>query len=50
MKLLLKNARVVDPSAGIDGAYDVLIADGRIARVDKRIAPAGSVIGVNSPP
>ncbi len=42
MKLLLKNARVVDPKAGIDGAYDVLVEDGRIARVEKRIASAGA--------
>jgi dihydroorotase len=38
--LLLKNARVVDPSAGIDGAYDVLVEEGRIARVATRIAPS----------
>ena len=37
MSLLLKNARVVDPSAGIDGAYDVLVEEGRIARIAKRI-------------
>ena len=37
MNLLLKNARVVDPSAGIDGSRDVLVEDGRIARVAARI-------------
>ena len=37
MKLLLKNARVVDPAAGVDGAYDVLVEDGRIARLASRI-------------
>jgi dihydroorotase len=42
VKLLLRNARVVDPSAGIDGAFDVLIEDGRIARVEERLAPAGA--------
>jgi len=42
VNLLLKNARVVDPSAGIDGAYDVLVDEGRIARVAKRIAPGGA--------
>jgi dihydroorotase len=42
VKLLLQNARVVDPSAEIDGAYDVLVEDGRIARVEKRIASAGA--------
>jgi dihydroorotase len=33
MKLLLKNARVVDPVNGVDGVRDVLVADGVIARV-----------------
>ena len=42
MKLLLKNARVVDPRSGIDGAYDVLIVDGRIARVAARIPQDGA--------
>ena len=42
MKLLLKNARVVDPSAGIDGAHDVLVEDGRIARVAKRVEADGA--------
>jgi dihydroorotase len=37
VKLLLKNARVVDPAAGVDGAYDVLVEDGRIARLASRI-------------
>jgi len=33
MKRLLKGGRVVDPAAGIDGEYDVLIDGDRIARV-----------------
>ena len=40
MKRLLKGGRVVDPANGIDGAYDVLIEDGRIARVERE--PAGA--------
>jgi dihydroorotase len=32
---LLKGARVVDPANGRDGEFDVLIEDGRIARVGK---------------
>jgi len=40
VKLLLKNARVVDPRASIDGAFDLLIEDGRIAKVARNIAPA----------
>ena len=33
MKKLLKGGRVVDPRNGIDGTYDVLIDNDRIARV-----------------
>jgi dihydroorotase len=45
VKLLLKNARVVDPSAGIDGAQDLLVEDGRIAALGKRLAdPAATVL------
>ncbi len=42
MKLLLKNARVVDPSAGIDGKNDVLIEEGLIVRVAARIEDASA--------
>jgi dihydroorotase len=42
VKLLLKNARVVDPSAGIDGGHDLLVEDGRIARVAKRVEADGA--------
>ena len=43
-KQLLKGGRVVDPAAGRDGAFDVLIEDGRIARVDKSIAADGAAV------
>jgi dihydroorotase len=36
---LLKGGRVVDPANGRDGAFDVLIEEGRIARVAKDLAP-----------
>src|SRR5207342_3865811 len=40
----LKGGRVVDPANGIDGAYDVLIEDGRIARVERNLpVPEGDV-------
>ena len=38
MKLLLKNGQVVDPANGRHGAFDVLIDDGRIARVEPNLA------------
>ena len=37
MKLLLRGGRVVDPASGVDGALDVLIEEGRIARVERSI-------------
>jgi dihydroorotase len=44
MKLLLKNGRLVDPANGRDGAFDVLIEDGRIARVDRNLPVEGAEI------
>jgi dihydroorotase len=37
MKMILKGGRVVDPANGRDGEFDVLIADGAIARVGKNL-------------
>jgi dihydroorotase len=37
MNLLIKNGRVIDPSQELDATLDVLIEDGTIARLDKRI-------------
>lgn len=37
MKLLIKNGRVVDPSQKLDEICDVLVADGKIAKVAKNI-------------
>lgn len=37
MKILIKNGRVIDPAAGRDGIFDVLIADGIIQKVDRDI-------------
>ena len=41
MKVLLKGGRVIDPAAGRDGEFDVLIDDGRIALVDKDLPSNG---------
>ena len=41
MKVLLKGGRVIDPAAGRDGEFDVLIDDGRIALVDKDLPGDG---------
>ncbi len=37
MNLLITNARVIDPSQELDGKLDILIENGQIARLDKRI-------------
>ena len=51
MKRLLKGARVVDPATGLDGPYDVLIEDGRIAKVGRdlpaSLADGGVVVPLN---
>jgi len=54
MNRLLKGGRLVDPASGRDGMFDVLIEDGRIARVGRGLAsdaatdvveiPAGFVV------
>lgn len=36
-RLLVVDALVVDPSQGLSGRYDVLVEDGRIAAIDRRI-------------
>jgi len=42
MRLLLKNGRVVDPANGRNGAFDVLIENGRIARVEPNLPAEGA--------
>jgi dihydroorotase len=43
-KLLLKNGRVVDPANGRDGAFDVLIEDGKIGRVGRNLLVEGAEV------
>jgi dihydroorotase len=38
--ILIKGGRVIDPAAGVDGAFDVAVKDGRIAAVAADILPA----------
>jgi dihydroorotase len=42
MKLLLRGGRVVDPGAARDGEFDVLVEDGRIARIGKSLPVDGA--------
>ena len=44
MKKLLKGGRVVDPANGIDGAFDIRIADGVIARVGRDLPVEGATV------
>jgi dihydroorotase len=44
MKKLLRGGRVVDPANAIDGIYDVLIADGRIAKVGRDLPVDGAEV------
>lgn len=44
MALILKNAHVVDPSVELDGVCDVLIEDGKIARVAEGIEVEGAEV------
>jgi len=42
MKLLLKGGRVVDPASQRDGEFDLLIEDGRVARIGKGLPADGA--------
>ena len=42
MTTLFKGGRIVDPARGLDGAFDLLIADGVVARVDKDLPADGA--------
>ena len=44
MALLLKNAHIVDPAAGIDGVADVLVEGERIANVGENLDAAGAEV------
>ena len=48
LKTLLKNVHVVDPVAGRNGKFDILVENGRIARVGRDL-PAGSAQVVELP-
>src|SRR5258706_5150839 len=42
-KLLIHGGRVIDPSQGLDGGFDLLIEDGAVAKIDGAIkTPKGA--------
>lgn len=42
MKRLIKNGRVVDPSSGLDETLDILLEDGKVAKIAKKIDLKGT--------
>jgi dihydroorotase len=40
--LLIKNARIIDPSTGVDETGDILIAEGKISKTGKNISATGA--------
>lgn len=44
MKLLIKNGHIVDVKSRIDGIFDLLVVDGRIAEISKKIDDGGSEV------
>lgn len=42
-ELILRSARVMDPRSGMDGRFDVAIAQGKVARISRRIAADSAV-------
>jgi dihydroorotase len=49
MKRLFKGGRVVDPAAGRDGAFDILVEDDRIARIGRDLPADGAEVLTLSP-
>lgn len=47
-ELLIKNANVVSPADGINGRYDILVKDGKIAQIGENLATDGEVINAES--
>lgn len=43
-KLIVKGGRVVDPAAGVDGMFDLLIEDGAIRRIGKDLPVDGAEV------
>ena len=44
MKLLLKGGRLIDPAAQRDGAFDLLVEDGRVTRVGRDLPADGAEV------
>ncbi len=42
MRLLITGGRVIDPASGVDATLDILVEDGQILQVDRRVHGSGS--------
>ncbi|MDR0862429.1 MAG: dihydroorotase [Oscillospiraceae bacterium] len=42
--ILLRSARVIDPDSGLDGVFDILIRDGKIAEIGEALSADGARI------
>ena len=49
MKRLLKGGRIVDPEHGLDGAFDLLIEDGKVARLGSNLQADSDTVVVQIP-
>jgi dihydroorotase len=43
MNILIKGGRIIDPSQGLDDKLDVLVVDGKIAEIGKKLTPGKGV-------
>lgn len=41
--LLIKGGRVVDPSQGVDGQFDILIENGKVVKIEKNVSEAEAI-------
>ncbi len=44
MRLIIKNGRLIDPANEVDGSADILIEDGKVAKIGKKLSGAETVI------
>ena len=44
MRLLVRGGRLVDPTQDLDGPFDLLVEDGVVAAIDRRIDAAGATV------
>ena len=48
MNLLIKGGRVIDPSQGLDEKLDILVADGKIKEIGKKLTAGKGVEAIDA--